>query len=75
MKICVTGHRPDKLFGYDLNDKQEITILVGTVRQVIIRILPFHTSIMDKSIKRIMRISSSVQNMIATKKIQKSMFG
>lgn len=50
-------------------------ILVSMARQVIIRILPFHTSIMDKSIKRIIRISSSVQNMIATKKIQKSMFG
>lgn len=22
MKICVTGHRPNKLYGYDLNNKQ-----------------------------------------------------
>lgn len=26
MKICVTGHRPDKLFGYDLNDKRWIKL-------------------------------------------------
>lgn len=26
MKICVTGHRPSKMFGYDLNDTRWLAL-------------------------------------------------
>ena len=35
MKICITGHRPDKLYGYDLSDKRYMALSDSIIRVLI----------------------------------------